>query len=367
MNISISAPTIDKKDEKAVKDCVKSGWISSAGPKLTEFSINFAKFIKRKYALPVSTGTAALHLALLSLGIKPDDEVIVPALTFVSPASMVTAIGAKPVFVDLAANSFFIDPEKLEEKISSRTKAIIVVHLYGYPAPMKQIIKIVQKYHLKVIEDCAEALGAKYLKRGVGTFGDWACFSFYGNKVITTGEGGMLATDNRTLYKKACLYSNHGMTQKKRYFHKVVGFNYRLTALQASLGISQLKKINYFLKRRQIIQKQYYLKLRNLPQIQWPKQALFSTSVCWLTTLLLPNQKTRNTLQAYLATHGIETRKVFQPLPGMPPYPTQEKFPIAEALYQRGLSLPTFAHLSPKQVNYICGLIKKIITKNEAA
>lgn len=358
MKIPISAPAIDSQDVYAVNNCLKSGWVSSAGPAINKFAKNFSKFLNVRFALPVSTGTAALHLALLAFDVKPNDEVILPALTFVSPASMTSAIGAVPVFVDVEKDGFNIDPNKIEKKITKRTKAIIAVHLYGYPANLDRILKIAKKHNLKVIEDCAEALGAKYRKKMVGSFGDIACFSFYGNKFITTGEGGMLTTNNFRFLKKAQLFCDHGMTKKRRYYHRVIGFNHRMTAMQAALGISQLKKIAKFLKQRGEILNTYQQELKNISQIKWVKPLPKTSSVCWLATCLLPNKKLRNGLFDYLAKKEVESRKVFITLPGMPPYPTCEKFPCAHSASNRGLSLPTFAHIKQSQVKRVCREIK---------
>lgn len=358
MKIPASQPTIDKQDVDAVKECLKSGWVSSAGPALYKFAEEFARFIGVKYALPVSNGTTALHLALLALGIKPNDEVIIPALTFVSPASVTAAIGAKPVFIDVAKNSFLMDLKKIEKKITKKTKAIVVVHLYGYPIDLDPILKLAKKYDLKVIEDCAEALGAKYKNRLVGSFGDIACFSFYGNKFITTGEGGMLTTNSQKSYQLAQLYCDHGMTKERRYYHKVVGFNYRMTAMQAALGSSQLKKIKDFLKIRQNIESKYKEELKNLKEIYWVKPVKESQTVCWLATFLVTSKRIRDGLFDYLAKKGIEARKVFLPIPNMPPYKTSDKFPNTKSVSDRGLSLPTFVGLTETQIRCICRGIK---------
>lgn len=365
MKIPIAEPNISKKDIQAVRDCMESGWISSAGPEISKFASSFSQEIGVKYGLPVSTGTAALHLALLTLGIKPGDEVILPALTFVSPASMVKTVGAEPVFADLAPDSFTVNPAEIEKKITPRTKAIIAVHLYGYPVDLQPILNIAKKYSLQLIEDCAEALGATYQEKIVGSFGDIACFSFYANKFITTGEGGMLTTNSAKLYYLAQLLCDHGMTKEKRYYHKKVGFNYRLTAMQAALGISQLEKIDKILLIREKILKKYSDGLKDIPQIEWCKPLPQTKPVCWLATPLLPNKKIRNALQKYLAEKLIETRKVFYPIPGMPPYPTKAKFPFAQNISERGLSLPTYTHLTRIQIQFICFQIKKFFTNKK--
>jgi perosamine synthetase len=358
ITVPISAPTISKQDIAAVTDCLESGWISSAGPAIDKFGLVFARLVGAKYALPVATGTAALHLALLALRIKTQDEVIVPAFTFVSPASMVAALGAKPVFVDVLPNHVVMNPTEVEKKVTPRTRAIIVVHLYGYPVELSPILALAKKHHLAVIEDCAEALGARYRGKQVGSFGDIACFSFYANKFITTGEGGMITTNNKDLFQKVRLYCDHGMTKKRRYYHRVVGFNYRMTAMQASLGLSQLKRLPRFMRQRQQILATYQKQLKPVPEIEWLKPLPQTQPVNWLTTCLLPNQTTRNRLMAFLQDKGVETRKVFFPIPGMPPYPTSQHFPWTQSVSERGLSLPTFTDLTDRQIRFICDQIQ---------
>lgn len=356
--IPISAPAVSRQDVATVTRCLESGWISSAGPAIPAFGEAFARLTGAKYALPVATGTAALHLALLALGIRPGDEVIVPALTFVSPIAMAAAGGAKPVFVDVLRNHVVMDPNQVERKITPKTKAIIAVHLYGYPVDLNPILTLAKRHHLTLVEDCAEALGATYHGKPVGRFGDAACFSFYANKFITTGEGGMVTTNNLQLFKKVQLYCDHGMTKKRRYYHRVVGFNYRMTAMQASLGLSQLKRLPRFMRQRQRILATYQRYLKQIPEIEWFQPLPHTQPVNWLTTCLLPNQAIRNRLIVYLASKDIESRKVFSPIPGMPPYPSQEKFPNARKVSQRGISLPTFAHLTTAQIKTVCRHLK---------
>lgn len=356
--IPISAPAVSGQDIAAVTRCLDSGWISSAGPAIPAFGEAFARLTGAKYALPVATGTAALHLALLALGIRPGDEVIVPALTFVSPIAMIAAIGAKPVFVDVLPNHVVMDPAGVKQKITPKTKAIIVVHLYGYPVDLNPIMTLANQHHLAVIEDCAEALGAKYHGKPVGSFGDIGCFSFYANKFITTGEGGMVTTNNKRLFQKVQLYCDHGMTKQRRYYHRVVGFNYRMTAMQASLGLSQLKSLSGYMRLRERILARYQKLLQSVPEIEWLKPLLYTKPVNWLTTCLLPNQTVRNRLMAFLLSRGVETRKVFFPIPGMPPYPSRERFPKTAQVSGRGLSLPTFTDLTNPQIRFICDQIQ---------
>jgi len=248
--IPIAEPSITQKEISYVTDAVKSGWVSSLGYYIFEFEKKFAEFIGTKYALTTSNGTTALHLTLASLGIKEGDEVIIPDLTFVATANAVAYTGAKPIIVDVEEDIWCIDPDSIRKSITPKTKAIIPVHLYGHSADMDEIIKISNEYGLHVIEDAAEAHGAEYKGKKVGSLGKCGVFSFYGNKIITTGEGGMITTDDEKLYERAKFLRDHAMNKEKRYWHSEIGFNYRITNLQAALGLAQLERIEEFLDKR---------------------------------------------------------------------------------------------------------------------
>ncbi|NQU99168.1 MAG: DegT/DnrJ/EryC1/StrS aminotransferase family protein, partial [Parcubacteria group bacterium] len=242
--IQVSKPSLGREELNNVMEAIKSSWISSKGKFITEFEENFAEYCGVKYGIATANGTVALHLALKALKISKGDEVIVPDLTFIATANVVTYCNAKPIFIDSNPDYWCIDPEKIEEKITTKTKAIIPVHLYGHPCDMDAITKIAKKYGLYVIEDAAEAHGAGYKGKKVGSFGDISCFSFYGNKIITTGEGGMCLTNNQKLAERMKILRDHGMSPDKRYWYDVIGFNYRMTNIQAAIGVAQLKKID---------------------------------------------------------------------------------------------------------------------------
>ena len=248
--IPISKPFIGAREKELVLDALDSGWVSSIGKYIDEFEANFARYCGTEYALAVSNGTTGLHLALAALGLQPGDEVIIPDLTFVATANAVAYTGATPVLADVDADTLCIDPASVKSLISERTKAIIPVHLYGHPADMDALIEIGRAHGVDIIEDAAEAHGAEYRGRRVGALGRCGVFSFYGNKVITTGEGGMLTTDDREFYQRARRLRDHAMSPQRRYFHEERGFNYRITNLQAALGVAQLERIDDFLDRR---------------------------------------------------------------------------------------------------------------------
>lgn len=361
--IPVAEPDIGENELKNVIEAVKSGWVSSKGPFTEEFETKFSRYIGAKYGIATSNGTVALHLALTASEIGHKDEVIVPALTFASVANAVLYTGAKPVFVDSHPNYWCINPSKLEEKITKKTKAIIPVHLYGNPCNMNPITKIAKDYDLHVIEDCAEAHGAEYKDRKVGTFGDIACFSFYGNKIITTGEGGMCLTNDEDLAHKMRLLRDHGMNVEKRYWHEVVGFNYRMTNLQAALGVAQLEKIDTFIEQKRKIGKLYNSLLKDArgvaphPEMPWAK------NVYWLYSILVDDETygvSRDELMEKLAENRVETRRFFYPMHLMPPYKRYAvncRFPITEKLSSSGINLPSSVKLTEKKIYEVAQLI----------
>lgn len=276
--IPVAEPMIGKEEEMLVLEALRSGWISSIGKYIQQFEEEFARFCSVKHAITVSNGTAALHVTLVALGIGPGDEVIIPALTYVATANAVTYTGSTPVPVDVESDTWNIDPSKIKEKINPRTKAIIPVHLYGHPADMGPIMEIARKYHLFVIEDAAEAHGALYRNQIVGSIGTVGCFSFFGNKIITTGEGGMITLNNSILAQRIRMLKNQGVSKKRKYFHPEIGFNYRMTNLQAAIGLAQLRKVQKIIDKKIEIARLYQKFLLPLipkitlhPEAKWAK------------------------------------------------------------------------------------------------
>lgn len=363
MIIPVAEPVIGKEEEELVLDGLRSGWVSSLGKYIHQFEEEFANFCNTKYGVSVSNGTAALHLSLAAAGIGPGDEVIVPSMTFVATANAVVYTGAKPVFVDSELESWNIDPEKIKEKINRRTRAIIPVHLYGHPANMGQILAIARKYSLLVIEDAAEAHGALYKEKKVGGLGDAACFSFFGNKIITTGEGGMITTNNKSFLQKIKFLRDHGASKRRPYYHSRLGFNYRMTNLQAALGLAQLRKINKLLDTKRTIANIYgkYL-LPLVPEIKLHPEARWAKNVFWMYSILIPKKGKRNRdfLAKELKKKGIDSRPFFFPIHKMPGYKTGEHLPVADFLASSGLNLPSSPNLTEEQVKFICDTIAKI-------
>jgi perosamine synthetase len=353
--IPVAEPVIGNQEARYVMSALKSTWISSSGAFIDKFESSFAQFCNVRYATSCSNGTAALHLALLALDIGSGNEVILPSFTFIATANAIRYVGAIPVFVDIDPKTWNIDPEQIEKKITSRTKAIIPVHIYGYPSDMDKIKKIARKHSLGIIEDAAEAHAATYKNQTVGTIGDIGCFSFFGNKIITTGEGGMIVTNNRTLMRKIILLKNHGMSPKRKYYHPVIGYNYRMTNIQAAIGLAQLEKVPRTLARRQKIEALYRRMLKNTPGIVFQPLSAQIKHVCWLFSILITPAfgSSRNKLITYLKVQQIDSRPFFYPITYFPMYKCKEIFPIAERISKMGINLPSSPNLTNTQITYI--------------
>jgi len=360
--IPISQPSITPKEIDYVTEAIKSGWVSSLGRYIDEFEQKFAEFCGTKYALTTSNGTTALHLSLVALGINSEDEVIIPDLTFIATANAVKYTGAKVVTVDIEEDTLCINPKEIEKVITSKTKAIIPVHLYGHPANMQEINNIAKKYNLFVIEDAAEAHGAEINGKKVGSFGDVGIFSFYGNKIITSGEGGMITTNNEALYEKMKYLRDHAMSKEKRYWHTEIGFNYRMTNLQAALGVAQLERMDELLNKKKEIFKWYEEYLKNTPNIKLNFQKDGYKNVYWMICLEIIgyDEEKRDRLMQKLKEKGIDSRPFFYPISDMPMYEKTDTS-ITHKVYQRGINLPSFFDITQKEVKYICEELKKLI------
>jgi perosamine synthetase len=358
----VSQPAIGEKEIAYVTDAVRSGWVSSIGRYIEEFEKSFAGFCGSKFALAVSNGTTALHLALVSAGIKTDDEVIIPDLTFVATANAVTYTGARVVPVDIDSNTLCIDIGALESAITPRTRAIIPVHLYGHAAKMDTLMSVARQHRLIVIEDAAEAHGAEYKGRRVGSIGDCGVFSFYGNKVITSGEGGMITTDNADLYSKAKLLRDHAMSPQKRYWHTEIGFNYRMTNLQAALGVAQMERIHEFLEKRKLIMQWYRKFIGSEPELRLNYEEPDTKNVYWMICLEIAglSDSQRSVLMSRLREVGVDTRPYFYPISDMPMYQRADT-PVAHAISQRGINLPSYTDLTESDVEQICQSTKSVL------
>ncbi len=358
--IPVAEPSFGKKELAFAVDAIRSTWISSQGEYIDAFERNFAKYIGVPYAVATTNGTVAIHLALAALGVGKGDEVILPDLTFVSTANAVVYTGAKPVMVDVDPATWCMAPTALERAITPRTKVIMPVHLYGHPADMDAIVKIAKRHKVHVLEDAAEAHGAHHRGRIVGSIGTLGAFSFYGNKIITTGEGGMVVTKSKKLYERLRMLRNQGAHPSRKYWYTEVGFNYRLTNLQAAIGVAQLEQIDTFIAKKRQIAHWYRTYLAGVPDITLSTEADGMRSVYWMVCLLVKSKATRDRLRRALDAKGIETRPFFHPITDMPMYRGKHNAPTPAAhdLSRRGLNLPSGVPLTQNQVRFICAAIK---------
>lgn len=356
--IPVYKPFLGEVEKKYVNDCLDSSWISSKGEYIDRFEKQFAEYINVEYATTVGNGTVALHLALEALGITAGDEVIVPTFTYVASVNTILQCGAKVVFVDSLADSWQVDPMDIEKKITARTKAVMAVHLYGLPCDMHKIKQICIKNNLYLIEDCAEAFGTYYNDVHVGNFGDVATFSFFGNKTITTGEGGMVVMKNKEIYDKAKHLKNQGVSSEKEYWHDTLAFNYRMTNICAAIGLAQLEKADEILEKKRQIALWYKKYLQALPIIFHDELAGTRHSY-WMCSLLVKTSEIRHDLRQYLKGHAIETRPTFYPAHTMPHCKTDGSFPVAEDISQRGINLPSYPELTKENIEFICMVIKQ--------
>jgi perosamine synthetase len=368
--IPISNPALVGNELKYVVDCVESNWISSLGKYVNGFEEAFAEFCGTSHAVSCSNGTTALHLALLALGVKPGDEVIVPTLTYVATANAVVYCGAKPVFVDSEPQTWNMDPARIEELIGPATKGIIVVHLFGHPVDMDPIMEIARRRGLFVLEDAAESPGAEYKGQRVGSIGDAATFSFFGNKIITTGEGGMVTTNDPAIADEVRRLKNHGMDPKRKYWFTTVGFNYRLTNVAAAIGLAQLEKIDWHLEQRKQIAAWYQEFLAQVPGIAWQPELPWARHVWWLFTIQISDSQPigRFELMAALKERGVEARQIVYPIHQLPPYvDSGASCPVADRVVDRGLHLPTWAGLARDDIRRVCDSLAEALSSQTIA
>ena len=364
--IPLAEPDLRGNELAYVVDCVRSGWISSIGPYVNRFEAGLAERIGASRALTTANGTVALHLALAALRIGPGDEVLVPDLTFAATANAVLYCGATPVLVDVREEDWGIDPELAAQAITPRTRAILPVHLYGHPCDMARLGELARAHDLAIVEDAAEALGATFDGRPVGSFGDIACFSFYGNKLITTGEGGACVTSRPELAERMSFLRDHGMDKSRRYWHEEVGFNYRMTSLQAAVGLAQLERLEELVAARRRNAAAYRERLAGLPVGVSPETARVR-STFWMFNLVLGDELwgERDRVIQDLAAGGVETRAVFYPLHRMPPYARfarpGQTFPVATRLGERGLSLPSATTLRPDEIDRVAAAVRRVL------
>lgn len=363
--IPVCEPYFDHNELDLVTDAVRSGWVSSTGGYIQKFESEFSRYCDTNFGISTFNGTVALHLALAALGIGPGDEVIVPSMTFVASANAVAYTGATPKFVDVNPNYWCLDVDTLEKNLTPNTKALIAVHIYGHPCDMDAIMKFADRHNLFVIEDAAEAHGARVRGKRVGSFGHIGCFSFYGNKLITTGEGGMCVTSNEALASKMQILKSHGMNPDRKYWHDHIGFNYRMTNLQAAIGVAQVQKIEWLISQKRRVAQAYYerlLPVETAGYIQLPKEMEWAESSYWLYSILVSDKD----LSAFdiikkLQSYGVDSRPFFTPMHLLPPYKNDLSLPISEKLAKTGVCLPSSVVLMESEIDYIVEQLKKVV------
>lgn len=365
--IPVCTPLMGNKEERYVRDCIRTRWISSSGKYIKMFEERFSRYCRTKYGITTTSGTTALHLALAALKIGSGDEVIMPSFTIASTAFAVMYCGANPVFVDSEPDTWNIDPDKIREKITKKTKVILPVHIYGHPCDMSAIMNIANRFGLWVIEDAAESHGAEYGGQKVGGIGHIGCFSFYGNKIITCGEGGMVVTNDRQIADRCRRLRNMAFIETKRFWHQEVGFNYRMTNLQAAMGVAQFERIEELIDRRRRNAALYSALLSDVEGLTLPVERPNTKNVYWMYGILAGKNfgVSRNDLMKRLKGRGIETRTFFIPLHNQPFLKKNRSvfkrgFPVAEDIAHRGLYLPSGSGLTKKDIQYVCGCIKEI-------
>ena len=368
--IPVAQPTLGENEKKYVLDCLDSTWISSVGKYIVAFEEQFAGFCGVKHAIACNNGTTALHLALVALGVGPGDEVIIPTVTYIATANCVTYCHATPVLVDVEPGTMNIDPAAIEAKITPKTKGIIPVHLYGHPADMEAIQKIAKKHNLFVLEDAAEAHGATVWGKRVGTLGNCATFSFFGNKILTTGEGGMVTTDDDDLAARLRLFRGQGMDPKRRYWFPVVGYNYRMTNIQAAIGLAQMERVGTALTKRREMARWYNEALASLAWgIDLPTESHWAGHVYWMYNIFLKDsdEARRDSVMKLMDQAGIETRPVFYPMHFMPPYFEDRSYPIADDWARRGINLPSHEGLTREDVYRVAGALESGMIETASA
>lgn len=357
--IPVFEPSLQGNEARYVLDCLRTNWISSKGIYIPKFENAFAEYTGAKNAVAVSSGSAALQLALTALGIGPGDEVIVPNLTFAATASAVVHAGATPVLVDVNRSNWNLDLTLAEQAITSRTRAIMPVHLYGMPVDMTAINELAERHGLFIVEDAAEGIGSYHEGHHVGATSDAGCFSFFGNKTITTGEGGMVLFADPKIAARARILRDHGMAPDRRYWHSEAGFNFRLTNLQAAIGVAQMENINNITARKHEISELYRRLFENIAEIELPPLADNCVNSHWAFTIIIrenPESISRDDLMSNLSQVGIETRPIFYPLNEMPPFRafvSGATFPASEEISRNGLSLPSSISLTDIEIRHI--------------
>jgi perosamine synthetase len=367
--IPVNEPLLNGNEKKYLSECIDSGWISSEGPFVSEFEEKFAARHNRKYAISVSNGTAALQISLDLLDLNPGDEVIVPTFTIISCVNAILYSGATPVLVDCDPNTFNASPHSILNAITDKTKAILLVHIYGLPIDMKRVIEVCKSQNIYLIEDCAEVIGLKYYDQFCGSFGDISVFSFYSNKHITTGEGGMILTDQDWIKERSMSYRNLCFQKEKRFVHKKLGWNYRMTNLQAAVGLAQLERLDEFIEIKRSIGARYQKGLKDCRGLQLPiPETNYAKNIYWVFSVVIKDESDLNVneLNELLHAKNIGTRPFFFPMHKQPIFQSMglfvnESYPNAEKISLKGMYIPGGMALKDQDLEYVIHTIFDIM------
>lgn len=367
--IPVNTPLLNGNEKKYLNECIDTGWISSEGPFIKKFEIDMAKYVGRKHAIAVSNGSVALDAAIVALDIKEGDEVILPTFTIISCAAAIVRAGATPIVIDCEASTYNIDISKIEERITQKTKAIMVVHIYGFPCDMDPILNLAKKYNLKVIEDAAEMHGQTYKGKKCGSFGDLSTFSFYPNKHVTTGEGGMMLTDNDEIAERCRSLRNLCFKPEKRFVHDELGWNLRMTNLQAAIGVAQLERLDSFVEKKRHIGKAYMNLLGSISEFELMPEALtYAHNIYWVFPIVLNDAYHMDAEEfcKLLGQKGIGTRPFFWNMHEQPVFKKMglfknESYPVAERIARRGFYIPSGLGLSDEDIASVCKIIKEVL------
>lgn len=361
--IPVNIPLLSGNEKKYLIECIETGWISSEGPFVKKFEEQFSEKVNQKYGIAVANGTGAIDIAVEALGIVKDDEVIMPTFTIISCITQIIKKGAKPIFIDSDPITWNMDVSQIEAKITKKTKAIMVVHIYGLPADLQPVLNLAKKYNLKVIEDAAEMHGQNYNGKPCGSFGDISIFSFYPNKHITTGEGGMIVTSDENLAEKCRSYRNLCFQPQKRFVHEELGWNYRMTNLQAALGVAQLENIKYHIQRKREIGNLYNQNLKNKTSFQLPlEKTAYAENIYWVFGLVAESEAQKEAMVKKLNDAKIGTRPFFWCMHEQPVFQKMglfknESYPVAEKLARNGFYVPSGLGLSNDEIYEVCKVI----------
>ena len=375
--IPVNTPWIHDDDRKAVMECLEEGWISSSGPYLTDFERHWAAYCGRRHGIAVANGTAALQLAIAALDLPAESEIILPSFTIVSCAMAVVYNSARPVLVDSDPRTGCMDVEAIEKRISPATRAIMPVHIYGHPVAMDRVLSLAEKHGLKVVEDAAEAHGAQYKTRRsanapewkrCGSFGDASCFSFYANKLVTTGEGGMVVTDDDVIAGRVRSLRNLCFEAGRRFQHNHLGYNYRMTSLQAALALGQIARMEEIIECKRSMAAQYDDKLKDIAGLQLPIEESWARSVYWMYGVQIQDEAgmTAEMFAERLKKRGVETRPFFlgmheQPVLQRMGLFTKETYPVSERMARRGLYLPSGLGITASDIDHVAGAVREVL------